>query len=302
MKINLIAAAAVLALSATAADAKSYEEMFPTQKYPEPKAQQFVESIDYKAGTIALDTSGVQLRVPKGFYFLSAQDARRVLVEAWRNPPQAANGVLGMIMPAERTPVDDTWGAIITFDEDGYVSDEEAAKINYTDLLKEMQQSTADGSAERVKQGFGSIRLVGWASPPYYDKATNKLHWAKEIEFDGSPDHTLNYDVRALGRKGVLNINFVAGIGQLGEIKGVIPSVMSMPEFMEGARYADYVPGVDKVAAYGIGGLIAGKVLAKTGLFIIALAFLKKGWILIILALGGLWKYVMRMFRGSSQS
>jgi uncharacterized membrane-anchored protein len=100
----------------------------------------------------------------------------------------------------------------------------------------------------------------------------------------------------------VLNINFVAGIGQLGEIKGVIPAVMSMPEFMEGSRYADYVPGVDKVAAYGIGGLIAGKVLAKTGLFVIALAFLKKGWILIFLALAGLWKYGVRMFRGSSQS
>lgn len=302
MKFNLIAAAAALALSATNADARSFQEMFPTQKYQDPKAQQFVESLDYKAGMIALDASGVQLKVPKGFYFLSAQDSRRVLVEAWRNPPQAANGVLGMIMPADRTPLDDAWGAIITYDEDGYVSDEDAAKIDYTDLLKNMQQATDENSAERVKQGFGSIRLIGWASPPYYDKDSHKLHWAKEIEFDGAPDHTLNYDVRALGRKGVLNINFVAGIGQLGEIKGVIPAVMSMPEFMEGARYADYVPGVDKVAAYGIGGLIAGKVLAKTGLFIIALAFLKKGWILIVLALAGLWKYVVRMFRGSSQS
>jgi uncharacterized membrane-anchored protein len=302
MKFNLIAAAAALALSAAHADARSFQEMFPTQKYQDANAQQFVESLDYKAGTIALDASGVQFKVPKGFYFLSAQDSRRVLVEAWRNPPQAANGVLGMIMPADRTPLDDAWGAIITYDEDGYVSDEDAAKIDYTDLLKNMQQATDENSAERVKQGFGSIRLIGWASPPYYDKDSHKLHWAKEIEFDGTPDHTLNYDVRALGRKGVLNINFVAGIGQLGEIKGVIPAVMSMPEFMEGSRYADYVPGVDKVAAYGIGGLIAGKVLAKTGLFIIALAFLKKGWILIVLALAGLWKYAMRMFRGSSQS
>jgi uncharacterized membrane-anchored protein len=251
---------------------------------------------------IALGASGVQLSVSRGFYFLSAEDARRVIVEAWGNPPATANTALGMILPANKTPIDDSWGAIITFDEDGYVSDEDAAKINYTDLLKEMQDSTDQASAERVKQGFQSIRLIGWASPPYYDQAAHKLHWAKELEFGGQQDHTLNYDVRALGRRGVLKMNFVAGMGQLNEIKGVIPAVMAMPEFTAGSRYQDYVPGVDKVAAYGIGGLIAGKLIAKTGFFIIALAFLKKGWILIVLALGGLWKYVKRLFGGSSQT
>jgi uncharacterized membrane-anchored protein len=47
------------------------------------------------------------------------------------------------------------------------------------------------------------------------------------------------------------------------------------------------MPGADKVAAYGIGGLIAGKALTKLGFFALALAFLKKGWILVVLALGG---------------
>ncbi|MGH9940273.1 MAG: DUF2167 domain-containing protein, partial [Blastocatellia bacterium] len=43
-------------------------------------------------------------------------------------------------------------------------------------------------------------------------------------------------------------------------------------EFNEGHRYGDYVAGVDKVAAYGIGGLIAGKLAAKAGLFKLLLA------------------------------
>jgi uncharacterized membrane-anchored protein len=141
---------------------------------------------------------------------------------------------------------------------------------------------------------------VGWASPPFYDITAKKLHWAKELEFGDNPKHTLNYDVRALGRKGVLKINFVAGIDQLAEIRAVIPTVMSMPEFSQGFRYEDYVPGTDKVAAYGIGGLIAGKVLTKVGFFALALAFLKKGWILVVLALGGLWKLLAR-FRGGNQ-
>jgi uncharacterized membrane-anchored protein len=302
MLVRVLTLLAALVLSAAAANAKPYGEMFPGRSYQNPQAQQFVESLDYQQGDVGIGTAGVQLRVPQAFYFLSGEHARRVITEAWGNPPASAEKVLGMILPSAKTPVEDTWGAVITFDEDGYVSDEDAAKINYADLLNEMQEGTARASEERVKQGFASLRLVGWASPPFYDKEAHKLHWAKELEFGGSAQRTLNYDVRALGRKGVLKMNFVAGMDQLAEIKGLIPTVMSMPEFGTGSRYEDYVPGVDKVAAYGIGGLIAGKVLAKVGVFALALAFLKKGWILVILALGGLWRFARRWFHRSPQA
>jgi uncharacterized membrane-anchored protein len=302
MTFKAVAALAALIVFVACAEAKSFGEMFPGRSYDNPKAKELVEALDYRDGATALGSAGVRLNVPSGFYFLGAQDARRVIVDAWGNPPATANGVLGMIFPADRTPLDDVWGAVITFDEDGYVSDEDAAKIDYTSLLKEMQEATQRGSEERVKQGFPSIRLVGWASPPFYDKATHKLHWAKELEFGGQALRTLNYDVRALGRKGVLNINFVAGMDQLGEIRAVIPAVMAMPEFEAGARYADYVPGVDKVAAYGIGGLIAGKILSKVGILAIALAFLKKGWFLVFIALAGLWRVVARLFRPKAET
>jgi uncharacterized membrane-anchored protein len=297
MIVKAVAALTALVISVACAEARSFGEMFPGRSYDDPKAKELSEALDYRDGAVALGSAGVRLSVPAGFYFLGSEDARRVIVEAWGNPPAAANGVLGMIFPAGRTPFDDVWGAVITYDEDGYVSDEDAAKIDYTTLLKEMQEATQRGSEERVKQGFASIRLVGWASPPFYDKDTHKLHWAKELEFAGnSQQHTLNYDVRALGRKGVLNINFVAGMDQLGEIRAVIPAVMAMPEFEAGARYTDYVPGVDKVAAYGIGGLIAGKILSKAGLLALALVFLKKGWMLVVLAVAGLWRMAGRLF------
>jgi len=301
MHLKAPAAAAALVLSValpvSLAEAGTFGETFPGRTYQHQEAQKFVESLDYKDGTIALGTGGVQLNVPRGFYFLSAEHARRVIVDAWNNPPTAAEKVLGMIMPSDKTPLDDTWGAVITYDDDGYVSDEDAVKIDYSALLKDMQEGTAQASEERVKLGFPAIRLVGWASPPFYDRHTHKLHWAKELEFGDQAKHTLNYDVRALGRRGVLKINFVAGMEQLDEIKGVIPAVMDMPQFEAGSRYADFVPGVDKVAAYGIGGLIAGKILSKAGILAIALVFLKKGWILVVLALGGLWRVVAGFFR-----
>src|SRR5262245_7457652 len=192
MDLKALAAAAALILSLACAEAKTFGETFPGRTFEHPEAQKFVESLDYKDGTIALGTGGVQLNVPRGFYFLSGEHARRVIVDAWNNPPTAAEKVLGMIMPSNKTPLDDTWGAVITYDEDGYVSDEDAAKIDYGSLLKDMQEGTAQASEERVKLGFPAIRLVGWASPPYYDRHTHKLHWAKELAFGDQEKHTLN--------------------------------------------------------------------------------------------------------------
>jgi uncharacterized membrane-anchored protein len=282
----LFVLAAILSASSPL-QAKSFAELFPDKKLENDKAKEFAESLNYQQGDIALDAASAKLKVPNDFYFLSGDDARRVIVNAWGNPPGSADAVLGMILPAAKTPLDDTWGAVITYDGDGYISDADAEKSDYAEILRNMQAATEGSNEDRKSGGYPAIKLVGWASPPFYDKPNHKLHWAKEIEFDGDTHHTLNYDVRALGRHGVLNMNFVAGMEQLPEIKASIPVVMAMPEFSTGSKYTDFVPSTDKVAAYGIGALIAGKVAAKTGLLLLGLAFLKKAWILVAMAVAG---------------
>jgi uncharacterized membrane-anchored protein len=222
-----------------------------------------------------------------------------VLSEAWGNPPAASQGVLGMIFPAHMTPYDDTWGAAIYFEQDGYVTDEGAADIDYDELLETMQADTLASNTERERLGYERVTLVGWAARPFYDSEAKKLHWAKELQFGDSSDHTLNYDVRVLGRRGVFSMNFITTMADLPLIEGYIPRVMAMPAFNDGARYIDYVPSTDQVAAYGIGGLIAGKVLAKAGILAIVLAFLKKGWIVVVIAGGALWAGVRKMFSRS---
>ena len=58
-----------------------------------------------------------------------------------------------------------------------------------------------------------------------------------------------------------------------------------MADFDQGSTYADFDPDLDTVAAYGIGALIAGKVIAKTGFFVMALLFLKKFAVVFIMGL-----------------
>ena len=49
-----------------------------------------------------------------------------------------------------------------------------------------MQEATVASNEERRKQGFPTVRLIGWAEPPSYDQAANKMYWAKELAFSDS--------------------------------------------------------------------------------------------------------------------
>ena len=92
------------------------------------------------------------------------------------------------------------------------------------------------------------------------------MYWAKDLKVDGSDEDTLNYNIRILGRRGVLILNAVAGMSQLAQIEQASPEILKLVEFSEGHRYADFNPKTDKVAAYGLAALVAGGVGRETGL------------------------------------
>jgi uncharacterized membrane-anchored protein len=96
----------------------------------------------------------------------------------------------------------------------------------------------------------------------------HKLYWAKELKFRGADENTLNYNIRILGRRGVLVLNAVAAMSQLPEIEQKAPKILAAIDFNPGHRYADFSEAAgDKVASYGIAALVAGGVAAKLGLF-----------------------------------
>lgn len=257
--------------------------------------EEFLTSLDFRAGVVNLPDGIARIDLGDGFRYLSPEDAERVLV-AWGNPP--GNETQGMLVPTGSNLFDEAgWAVIISYEEDGYVSDEDADSVDYAGLLRDMQADTEAENEGRVQAGYEPIRLVGWAAPPHYDGATHKLYWAKELAFGDAGEHTLNYNIRVLGRKGVLLLNAVAGMSQLAPVKTGMQQVLAITEFNEGHRYADFDPDVDQVAAYGIGALVAGKLAAKVGLLAklgVLLVAMKKFIVLIVIAAVGL---VARLFR-----
>ena len=230
--------------------------------------EEFEAKLGYQTGTIVLENGLATLNLPASLRFVGKEGSRRLLVEAWGNPPDAADGVLGMIIPAKLSPLTAAgWGIVVEFDKEGYVDDKDAATIDYAKLLKQMQSDVEAGNKERQKAGYPPVHLVGWAEPPRYDAATHKLYWAKELAFEGDSAHTLNYSIRILGRRGVLVLNAVGHMGQLALMRQETPSILAAVDFNQGNRYADFDPAIDKKAEYGIAGLILGAVAAKAGLF-----------------------------------
>ncbi len=280
---------------------EAYEQALFAQLY-----QQFTDSVEgtfaYQYDAVEIGDGIASINVPKGYKYLNGETSDMIIVDIWGNPPRdEKDRSLGMLLPLESSPFNDSSFAInITYTEDGYVDDEDAKDIDYDDLLKSMQEDAVAANEFRVEQGYEPIQLVGWASPPFYDAENKKLHWAKELKFGEAPMNTLNYNIRILGRKGYLELNAIGEMFVLNDVKRNLNDILSNVNFTDGNTYGDFDPNLDKVAAYGIGGLIAGKVLAKAGILAKIGIILAKFWKLIAIGVIAFFAGFKRFFKRSS--
>ncbi len=133
--------------------------------------------------------------------------------------------------------------------------------------------------------------------------------WAIEVkpdeDSDKAPVVSVNYNTRILGRRGVLSMNLVTDPSHLAQDKGKVTELLQKTTFIKGQTYAEYIPGQDKSAGYGLAGLILGggamAAAAKFGMFgalwkwgIGILLVMKK---FIIIAVAALAAAVSRFFR-----
>ncbi len=247
--------------------------------------------LKYQTGTITLPNNVATLHLGERYRYLDPNETNKLLM-AWGN--ESDTTTQGTIVPADVEPFSESgWAVILTYVDDGHIDDSDATEIDYDDMLKDMKEGTEDHNDARKEAGFEAVHLIGWAEKPHYDASAKKLYWAKELNFEGSPTHTLNYDVRVLGREGVLSMNAVASMDQIGQIRAEMRPLIDVAEFNEGYRYADFNAKTDRMAEYGLGALIVAGVGAKLGLFAklgVFLLAMKKFIIIGLIALGALLK------------
>tara|TARA_B110000459_G_C16570233_1_gene476018 strand:+ start:247 stop:1122 length:876 start_codon:yes stop_codon:yes gene_type:complete len=228
-------------------------------------------SMNYQKGNIQLEGGIATLKVPYGYKFLGKKQSEYVN-ELWGNPPSE---FLGMLFLEKDSIFTQEYVVFISYSEEGFISDDEANEMDYDELMEDLIESDEETNKEREKLGFAKSHCKGWASEPYFDDKNKKLHWAFEFNFEGDESNTLNYKVLSLGREGFIEMNIASDMNSLSLVKADVNNLLSSIEFNKGYRYSEFNSSTDKIAAYGIGGLIAGKVLAKAGFFVVLLKFWK---------------------------
>lgn len=286
-----------LSFSFTNVHGQTDQEDQISQAEIEKQMKELEDSLRWKTGSINLHNNLATLVVPKGFRYINHEDAVKVL-SAWGN--EEIGDTLGMLFPENVSVFDqNSWAVVIEYEDSGYVSDADAKSINYDELLVQMQKGIAEENKERKKHDIQQIELIGWAKPPRYDASTKKMFWAKELHFEGMDTHSLNYNIRMLGREGILILTIVSEMSQLKSIEPSMPAIISSTNFNAGNTYGDYKEGTDRKSDYGLAELVVGGAVlgaaAKTGLLkgLLAGIFAMKKFIIVgfVALLGFVRKY-----------
>jgi uncharacterized membrane-anchored protein len=116
----------------------------------------------------------------------------------------------------------------------------------------------------------------------------------------------VNFNTRVLGRKGIVSLNLVCDPEDLPASKPEVATLLEGTAFKSGSRYEDFNSKTDKIAEYGLAGLILGGAglgaakLVKIGLLAkfwkVILAAIVAGKKAILLAFAGVAAFAKRLF------
>jgi uncharacterized membrane-anchored protein len=198
--------------------------------------------------------------------------------------------VLGLVASASHSS---EWFVVIQFDKAGYVKDDE--KIDAEELLKSLREGNDEANKERKEKGFPALALDGWSDPPHYDRTVHHLVWALVVS--DTQGKSVNYNTRILGRHGFVSLILVTDPSKLEGFKPEAQTLLAGTQFQKGARYEDFDSSKDKVAEYGLAGLIAaGAGLGAAKL--IKIGLIAKFWKVIVVALVAGKKFVVLALAG----
>lgn len=245
------------------------------------------DQIDWEVGPALVQVGNVaEIEVPSGYSF-TGKNGTEVLMELFENPLSGRE--VGFLMPES-----DDWFIVFEYSDTGYVRDDDKQDINPDELLSAMKSNIAAGNRVRRENGWGAIEVTGWAIEPSYNMKTNNLEWATVIRDVDTGIENTNFSTKLLGRKGVMSVTLVADVDQLANTLHLYHKCISNFNYTSGNRYAEWKSG-DKVAQYGLTGLIVGggaAIAAKSGVLTKLLKFLV---IPIVIGFG----FIKKLFTGN---
>ena len=219
---------------------------------------------------------GIKLDLPEGNAFLAQPEAGK-LMEKMGNLHN--DDMLGLVVSTNDA---DEYLVTLNYEDTGHIKDDES--LDSKELLESIREGEEEYNEERKKLGFNAIHAAGWDEEPHYDKQKHELIWGLLVE--ASDGGSINYNTRILGRTGFVSLNLLTDKQHLAQYKPAGALLLSKTRFEPGKRYEDFNSSTDKVAEYGLTGLVLGGAglglakVAKIGL----LAKFGKGLIALLIA------------------
>ncbi|WNF06532.1 DUF2167 domain-containing protein [Brevibacillus borstelensis] len=228
------------------------------------------------------------LDLGKDFVFLSGEDTIKLQKQIGNIPTE---NEIGSIFPQNEN---EQWIVVMEYEEVGHIKDEEKNNIDADAILESYKEGTEAANKERKPED--QLHVIGWDVKPFYDEKTHTLEWSMLGE-DYQKTPLINYNVQVLTRQGFVSFLLISDPNNLQRDKKKLhDEIIPTFKLKEGNRYEDFNEATDKVAEYGLTGLVLGglgvAIAKKVGILAGLLLFLKKGWVLIVVAIGGLWRFL----------
>jgi len=229
-----------------------------SQQHAQADVARQVESLSWIHGPAIVPIGDeAKVRIPRGVRYLDPAGTDKFL-QLNGNPPVEKDYTIA--------PETSGWFAVLEFDPVGYVSDKE--KVDPDALFKQIKSNEAEDNKERASAGQPALYLDRWVTPPHYDAVSHNLEWGTAMHSE-SGEQVVNYTSRILGRDGVTRAILVSDPTNLSADLQQYRAALSGFAYLPAKKYEDHQAG-DKMAAYGLGALVAGGAAAavvKTGLF-----------------------------------
>jgi uncharacterized membrane-anchored protein len=187
--------------------------------------------------------------------------------------------------------------------ETGYLKmDDWSQNIDAEKIIQTIRNNTAKANQAKAA-GYGKLYVDGWVEKPYLDKKNAIVYWAiRGHSEDGQK--FVNAKAIKLGRKGMSTLVWVGSPAQFQGASQNLQPALQAYKYQNGFRYADFRPGVDTVAAVGIGAIaykmMTGKsskaaAAAGSGALAVIALLAKKLWFVLLLPFVYAWGVIKRL-------
>ncbi|KOP78729.1 hypothetical protein AMS59_11140 [Lysinibacillus sp. FJAT-14745] len=231
-----------------------------------------------------------ELQLGSDFIFLDAENTKKYIKQSGMEP----NGEeIGVVFPKDEKQ---SWAVYFEYTESGHIKDDEKKDIDADALLESYKEGTEEKNKDLSPEN--QLFVDKWDVAPFYDNSLHSLSWSL-LAHDNQNNGVINYNVRLLSREGYISAILVSDPENLKKDRIVFNNkILKQFNLKQGQRYEDFDKKTDKVAEFGLTGLILGgaglAVAKKAGLLAVLIPLLKKFWIVLLLFGGAIWGFIRK--------